>query len=947
MVKHTKGFKGLSKKVLSAILAASMIMTSSSFVMAAEPTDVAVESVAEDAATGRTAYAEEQVEVIVNGGAEMTFTGEEQKPEVTIKVAGGEEQGVEDGNFTVEYLGDWTNATANATVAPQVRLTFQNDLGGTAQITKNVTIAQVNLNSAEVKLNDMANAFEYNGQEQVPNVSASVTLGSGDDAYDYTLQSGDYELQPCVAGDNTDVDAVEVGEYDVNVKGKGNFTGQKTLRGTDGGSVYEILPTAMTSDLVSVTTAEVPYGTLRENIRDYIKVTDINLEKDLVAGTDYYITIDGEDGDETCGDLGVHDFVITPHDAKNYDRGEIKGQYTVVQSLSLATMLSGIEYETVYNADEEVDVFEDAVAEIKKAIAEAEVKDSEYEIVTEEADWNNAGEYTLTVKGLQIYDGQEVSIPVVVSPKLIEETSVNAFNSKHPTSGDLSAPNVEVKDGDEVLVEGTDYTYEVVEEDDVTYVVVTGIGNYTTATKDQESLKVKVDTKTKMDLADASISAEVIKDNIVYAGKPITLGASDLSVTERDGSKIITLKWGVDYTIDTAKNPYKDNNKPGTASVTITGMGKYEGTRTIEFEIAGESFADDYTATMPESFKLGTSVQDVKDSITVRPKEGTGIYTRESVEFYQDGKKVNVTGSFNKGGVYTARISAKENKYAGTYIELTFTVLGEDVSDDMKVAEIADQVYTGSQITPSVTVTSEDGKTTYKAGEDYEVVYGENVQAGNNAGSVTVNMIGEYSGSSTVYFNITKADQTITMTNPLQERDLANGSRTTTSKNCTLKLGFGVPDTMNLSYESSDKSVATVNNGVITYQGVGECTITVTANETNNCKAVSLPITVKVGKVGTPTFTPSVTSKTAAKSITVTSSTVRGADGFEVQYSVRSDWWRASTVDFDGTNGKLYRQTIKTYHSNKKYYIRVRAYQIVDGAKVYSDWSPAKTATTK
>ena len=109
----------------------------------------------------------------------------------------------------------------------------------------------------------------------------------------------------------------------------------------------------------------------------------------------------------------------------------------------------------------------------------------------------------------------------------------------------------------------------------------------------------------------------------------------------------------------------------------------------------------------------------------------------------------------------------------------------------------------------------------------------------------------------------------------------------------------------------------------------------------------SLPIKVVVGNVGTPTFTPSVTSKTAKKSITVTSSTVRGADGFEVQYSVRSDWWRASTVDFDGTNNKLYRQTIKTYHSNKKYYIRVRAYQVVDGAKVYSDWSPAKTATTK
>ena len=187
------------------------------------------------------------------------------------------------------------------------------------------------------------------------------------------------------------------------------------------------------------------------------------------------------------------------------------------------------------------------------------------------------------------------------------------------------------------------------------------------------------------------------------------------------------------------------------------------------------------------------------------------------------------------------------------------------------------------------------------------------------------------------------------MTNPLQERDLANGSRTTKSKVCTLKLGYALEDkNMSLSYATSDPSVATVSDGKITYKGVGECTITVTAKETNNCKADTLEIKVVVGKPGQPTFTPSVTSKTAKKSITVTSSTVPGADGFEVQYSVRSDWWRASTVDFDGTtSGKLYRQTIKTYHSNKTYYIRVRAYQVVDGEKVYSDWSPAKTATTK
>lgn len=188
------------------------------------------------------------------------------------------------------------------------------------------------------------------------------------------------------------------------------------------------------------------------------------------------------------------------------------------------------------------------------------------------------------------------------------------------------------------------------------------------------------------------------------------------------------------------------------------------------------------------------------------------------------------------------------------------------------------------------------------------------------------------------------------MTNPLQERDLANGSRTTTSKACTLKLGYALEDkNMNLSYTTSDPSVATVNDGKITYQGVGECTITVTAKETNNCKADTLEIKVKVGKPGTPTFTPTVTKKTAKKAFVVTSSTVKGADGFEVQYSIRSDWWKATTKDFDkaSAGGKLYRQTLTTYHSNRTYFVRVRAYEVVDGQKVYSDWSPVKTIVTK
>ena len=68
----------------------------------------------------------------------------------------------------------------------------------------------------------------------------------------------------------------------------------------------------------------------------------------------------------------------------------------------------------------------------------------------------------------------------------------------------------------------------------------------------------------------------------------------------------------------------------------------------------------------------------------------------------------------------------------------------------------------------------------------------------------------------------TRLDQEIFMTNPYQERDLANGSRNTMSKVCTLRLGFAVEDPdLILSYETSDPSVATVKDGKITYQGVG------------------------------------------------------------------------------------------------------------------------------
>mgnify|MGYP005782435555 FL=1 len=204
-----------------------------------------------------------------------------------------------------------------------------------------------------------------------------------------------------------------------------------------------------------------------------------------------------------------------------------------------------------------------------------------------------------------------------------------------------------------------------------------------------------------------------------------------------------------------------------------------------------------------------------------------------------------------------------------------------------------------------------------------------------------------YAGWEEIITDIRK-EQKIFVTNPYQERDLANSSRNTMSRVCTLKLGFAVEDpNLSLSYETSDPEVATVKDGKITYQGIGECTITVTAAATDLCKEAELEVPVKMGSLGTPTFTPSVTSRTAKKTFVATSSTVRGVDGWEVQYSIREDFWRPRTKDFPDTGAKLYRVTCPTMQSKRTCYIHVRGYQIIDGEKIYSDWSPVKTIKTK
>lgn len=84
-----------------------------------------------------------------------------------------------------------------------------------------------------------------------------------------------------------------------------------------------------------------------------------------------------------------------------------------------------------------------------------------------------------------------------------------------------------------------------------------------------------------------------------------------------------------------------------------------------------------------------------------------------------------------------------------------FTIVTKSISG-VSVANIVDQVYTGSAVTPKLIIT--DGLKVLSEKEDYTLTYSNNVNEG--TAKVKITGIGNYSGSTSAQFNIVKMNDT-------------------------------------------------------------------------------------------------------------------------------------------------------------------------------------------
>ena len=227
------------------------------------------------------------------------------------------------------------------------------------------------------------------------------------------------------------------------------------------------------------------------------------------------------------------------------------------------------------------------------------------------------------------------------------------------------------------------------------------------------------------------------------------------TVTDKADKK---LKAGTDYTVEYSKT---DFTNVGTIEVTITGIGNYTGTVKRSYKVTPK----EYTVTTDSATKTYSGT-----ALTAGGKV-EGIVSGETVEFTTTGSQTEVGTSKNTYELVWKSAKATNYKLAKESIG-KLTVKAKSIVPDDKdtpesdktgitVSEPSDSKYDGKEHKEVLTVTDTKTGKELVAGTDYSVTYSSDLV---NAGTVKVTVagLGNYSGSFTKTYKITKRSVTLT-----------------------------------------------------------------------------------------------------------------------------------------------------------------------------------------
>ena len=683
---------------------------------------------------------DDQNRITVTKPEDSKYNGEEHKNKPTVTDTKTDKVLVEGTDYTLAYSKDVINA-GTVTVTVKGIGNYKGSFEVTYEITKrNVTLtsgsaskvydktaltkdevtvsgdgfakdegATYKVTGSRTKVGTSKNTFTYELKSNTTATNYNIEVKFGE--LKVTAQDGEVVVTITGRSDTVEYDGNEksVSGYDVSITEGSKYTtsdftfnGTAEAKGTEAGTYSMGLNADQftnTNDNYTQVTFIVNDGTLTINPKS--------------------ITPDGPDTpkEEKTG--------ITVTDPENsiYDGNEHINGLTVTDSKLNTTLVEGTDYTLTYSGD-----------------------------------LINVGTVTITVKGIGNYTG-EFTKTYQILPR--EYTVTTNTDSKVYDGTALTAGGTvnNLVDGETVNLTMTGSQTDVGTSDNTYELNWTGSAKESNYTHGKDSIGTL--TVTKQSIAPDPEHPETYKEvtitspsDEVYDGKEHKWIPT---VTDKEENELVAK---TDYEVTYSTTDF--TNVTGTITVTITGIGNYTGKATRTYSITPKT----YTVTTESDSKVydGTA-------LTAGGKV-SGIVKGETVEFTITGSQTSVGTSDNTYELNWTG-SAKESNYKhgkdsiGTLTIKAKSIVpdGPDTPDEKKtgitVSDPGDSKYDGKEHREVLTV--QDTKTDKKlvADKDYSVTYSDDLV---NAGTVTITIegIGNYTGSFTKTYEITKRSVTLT-----------------------------------------------------------------------------------------------------------------------------------------------------------------------------------------
>ncbi|WP_295139059.1 InlB B-repeat-containing protein [uncultured Catenibacterium sp.] len=677
---------------------------------------------------------EKKTGITVTKPSDSKYDGEEHKNKPTVADTKTNRTLVEGTDYELSYSKDVTNA-GTVTVTVKGIGNFSGETTTTYQITKrNVTLTSGSASKVYDKTALTNDTVTVSGEGFAKNEGATYKVTGSRTKVGTSKNTFTYELKSNTTASNYNIEVkfgdlivtAEDGEVVVTITGHSDSVeydgNEKSVSGYDvsitEGSKYT------TSDFTFNGTAEAK-GT---EAGTYL----MGLNADQFTNTnDNYTQVTFIVND---GTLTITPKSINPDDEKNgitvtdpensiYDGNEHINGLTVTDSKLNTTLVENTDYTLTYSGD-----------------------------------LINVGTVTITIKGIGNYTGEftktyqilprEYTVTTNTDSKVYDGTALTAGGK---VSGIVKGETVEFTiTGSQTSVGTSDNTYEL---------NWTGSAKESNYTHGKDSIGTL--TVTKQSIAPDPEHPETYKEVTITSPSDEVYDGNEHkwipTVTDKEGNELVAK---TDYKVTYSTTDF--TNVTGTITVTITGIGNYTGKATRTYSITPKT----YTVTTESDSKVydGTA-------LTAGGKV-SGIVKGETVEFTITGSQTSVGTSDNTYELNWTG-SAKESNYKhgkdsiGTLTVKAKSIVpdGPNTPDEKKtgitVSDPSDSKYDGKEHREVLTV--QDTKTDKKlvAEKDYSVTYSDDLV---NAGTVTITIegIGNYTGSFTKTYEITKRSVTLT-----------------------------------------------------------------------------------------------------------------------------------------------------------------------------------------